>query len=523
MLGAEVRAPDALCGSCLVLSSGALVAVASAALGVAGIVLLALERTALGGLLLGLGVFAALLRLGAWTNRGFRVGQLTLRFCGGEAPRTREELYYAIVRMRGTVPTIVGGGWGFWTAHAVVRGPCIFMHALRGQVFDDDLEKHQVRFLAGSTIRDVVAALKARPYRRTFWSTPSIQDITLGGWFGASCHGNSGAGGKPSSYAVDWLHVIDMTELGQGLPLQVQKWPYQHARRQFDDAAMRGESRYAVVSVTFDLRKTVPSTDVVQKELIAVRRGATLVADFDRWMDDDAPLRVLFVGSARKDYALALKYSWFDEAAVLARGGKLPMRKLCFGLFGKTVHRDPHDCSSACMSMQLDGCSMVCNGWYERDDEAYNGLLKMPDANAMTPPYESALFGLGLVHLLGIRNFEFAFRLREPVASDRTVTDQLAHLVDELIAFFQSHWGRAELRTGCKKKKRAIVFVDVGTGDAAAPLIAPILVKYAARCELALHTGKYRSPALRASVRKVAWLVAPATVYYGTAGGGEGC
>ena len=521
MLGAEVRAPDAQCGSCLVLSSGVLVSIASTALGVAGIVLLALERFALGGLLLGLGVFAALLRLGAWTNRGFRAGQLTLRFCGGEVPRTRKELYYAIARMRGAVPTIVGGGWGFWTAHAAVRGPCIFMHALRGQVFDDDLEQHQVRFLAGATIRDVVKVLKSKPYRRTFWSTPSIQDITLGGWFGASCHGNSGAGGKPSSFAVEWLHVIDLTELGRGEPLQVRKWPYRHARRQFDDAAMKGESRYVLVSVTFDLGKMVSSTDVVQKELIRVRRGATLVADFDRWMDDDAPLRVLFVGSARKDYALALKYSWFDEAAVLARGGKLPMRKLCFGLFGKTVHRDPHDCSAACMSMQLDGCSMICNGWYEKDDEAYNGLLKMPHANAMTPPYEDALFGLGLVHLVGIRNFEFMFRLREPVGGNTSVAAQLAQLVDELIAFFQMHWGRAELRTGCTKLDRAVVFVDVGTRDAAAALVAPMLVKYAARCQLGLHTGKYRSPALCASVRKVAWLVTPATVYYG--GGEEGC
>jgi len=524
MQRAEARGSGALWVRCLALGSGALLSAAAVGLGVVGIVLLALEyeRSALGALLVGLGVVAALLRALLWTQRGFRVAQVTLRCCGADVPRNRGELRDALKRRPGAMPTIVGGGWGFWTAHAVVRGPCIFMHALRGQVVDADLEEHQVRFLAGSTIRDVVATLKAAPYRLTFWSTPSIQDITIGGWFGASCHGNSGAGGEPSSFAVDLLHVIDMAELGRGLPLQVQPWTYQNARRQFDDAAHRGESRYVIVSVTFDLRKMVPSSKTVQKDLRVIRT-ANLDADFATWMDDDAPLRVLFVGSARRDYALGLLYKNFDEDAQRRDGKPMPMRKLCFGLCGKTVHRDPHECSAECMSAQLDGCSMLCNGWYERDEEAYNGIMKMPDANAMTPSYDNMLFGLGVVHLLGIKNCEFVFRLREPIlAATPSVTQQLAQLVKALIEFFHDHWGRAELRTRCKRDRRGVVFVDVGTNEAAMVQLVPILKGFAARCQIALHTGKYQSPALRASITKQAWFVTPADIYYGTAEGGEG-
>lgn len=523
MQRAEQRRFGALCGSCLVLSSGALLSATAAGLGVAGIVVLALEyeRSALGALLVGLGVVAALLRLLVWTRRGFRVWQLTLRCCGADVPRDRDELRAALERQRGAMPTIVGGGWGFWTAHALVRGPCIFMHALRKQVADDDLGEHQVRFLAGATIRDVVATLKAAPYHRTFWSTPSIQDITAGGWFGASCHGNSGAGGKPSSFAVDSLEVLDMAEPGRGLPLKVQSWSYKHARRQFDDATHRGESRYVIVSVTFDLLKMVPSSMTVQKDLRVIRT-ANLDADFATWMDDDAPLRVLFVGSARKNYGLGLLYKHFDEDEWRRNRKPLPMRKLCFGLCGKTVHRDPHDCSAECMSAQLDGCSMLCNGWYERDEEAYNGIMKMPDANAMTPSYDNMLFGLGVVHLFGVKNCEFVFRLREPIlAGTPTVTQQLAQLAKALIEFFRDHWGRAELRTRCKRDRRGVVFVDVGTNEAAMVQLVPILKGFAAKCQIALHTGKYQSPALRASITKQAWHVTPADIYYGTAEGGE--
>ena len=101
------------------------------------------------------------------------------------------------------------------------------------------------------------------------------------------------------------------------------------------------------------------------------------------------------------------------------------------------------------------------------------------------------------------------------------MTQQLAQLAKALIEFFHDHWGRAELRTSCTRDKRGIVFVDLGTSEAAMVKLVPILKGYAARCQLALHTGKYQSPALRASIIKEAWHVTPADIYYGTAEGGE--
>ena len=101
------------------------------------------------------------------------------------------------------------------------------------------------------------------------------------------------------------------------------------------------------------------------------------------------------------------------------------------------------------------------------------------------------------------------------------MTQQLAQLAKALIEFFRDHWGRAELRTRCKRNRREVVFVDVGTNEAAMVQLVPILKGFAAKCQIALHTGKYQSPALRASITKQAWHVTPADIYYGIAEGGE--
>ena len=501
--------------SFLVLSSGFVLILVAVGCGVAGIVLIGLEESLLGWALLAIALLAAGLRAGAWTDPGFRAGQLTLRMCGGECPTTERELLTAIEHCKGVVPTIVGSGWGFWTAHETVRVPCIYMHKMKGQVYDASIRDGEVKFLAGTTIREVVDRLKGRLYRKTFWSTPSIQDITLGGWFGASCHGNSGAGGKPSSYAVVYAEVVDMTRYAQGLPLTLERWDYEKVRRRFDAATIAGESKFVMVSVVFDLSKMLSSNVVVQKHLYRVEQASM---DLTEWMDDAAPLRVLFVGSARRDYGLGLVWRFFDEDAVLRDPAReMPMKDACCGLLGREVHRDPHDCSAACMSLQLDGCSMICNGWYESHKEAYNGIMYLDDANAMTPPYDNALLGLGLVHLLGIKNCEFVFKLRSPIKAGVAVQKQLEELVSKLITFFQQHWGRAELRTSCRKDERKFVFVDVGTRDAALPDLARLVFPYAADNKIAMHTGKYPGTGamLDAVTANGGLWVTPAEIFFG--------
>ena len=70
-------------------------------------------------------------------------------------------------------------------------------------------------FLAGTELRDRRGALR-KAHGRTFWSTPTMQRISIGSWLARSCHGNSGAAGKPSSYAASRVLVVDLTSLAGG-------------------------------------------------------------------------------------------------------------------------------------------------------------------------------------------------------------------------------------------------------------------------------------------------------------------
>ena len=75
--------------------------------------------------------------------------------------------------------------------------------------------------------------------------------------------------------------------------------------------------------------------------------------------------------------------------------------------------------------------ALVCGGWYETHKEAYNGITYLDDANAMTPPYDNSLLGLGRVHLMGIKNCEFVFKLRSPLEAGVNAKQQLEALVGE--------------------------------------------------------------------------------------------
>ena len=86
-------------------------------------------------------------------------------------------------------PAVVGSGWGWFIGRA--RAPnAVFTHNLQGRI-------GKLAFLAGTELRTVEATLR-KQYGRTFWSTPTMQRISIGSWLARSCHGNSGAAGKPS-------------------------------------------------------------------------------------------------------------------------------------------------------------------------------------------------------------------------------------------------------------------------------------------------------------------------------------
>ena len=284
------------------------------------------------------------------------------------APRTPEQFADQLCETwmaTGRRPAVVGSGWGWFIGRAHARD-AVYTHKLKGRI-------GEFTFLAGTELRSVEVALR-KAHGRTFWSTPTMQRISIGSWLARSCHGNSGAAGKPSWYAASRVLVVDLTSLAHPEQEGARWIEYAQAKRDFD----RYPGQFVIAAVEFDLER--------MSEDIWLQKGRTDVG-YDRytatlalreWLTAEAVLRVLFFGSARK-IGVGVTYVPFDpdEDAV-------DYRREC-GCCGRMIpHVDPHDCSAACMCMQLDTCSLVC-GWYETAKRSWRGIIKLSDANAFSP------------------------------------------------------------------------------------------------------------------------------------------
>ena len=97
------------------------------------------------------------------------------------APKTPEgfaqQLYETWIAT-GQRPTVVGSGWEWFIGRAHARN-AVFTHKLKGRI-------GEFTFLAGTELRDVEAAIR-KAHGRTFWSTPTMQRISIGSWLGRSC------------------------------------------------------------------------------------------------------------------------------------------------------------------------------------------------------------------------------------------------------------------------------------------------------------------------------------------------
>ena len=157
-------------------------------------------------------------------------------------------------------------------------------------------------------------------------------------------------------------------------------------------------------------------------------------ADLLQWLTPHAVLRVLFFGSARNK-GVGVTYVPYIT------GNPVEKRRECYCCGGMVPHVDPHDCSAACMSMQLDTCSFVC-GCYEQAARNWRGIIKLSDANAFSP--DPSWLGFPIIALLsGTVNYELIFLLAndEPSAIMRVQT-----LSNTLIRLYRRVWGRSELR-----------------------------------------------------------------------------
>ena len=418
-------------------------------------------------------------------------------FAWSRAPRTVEELVCELCeawRAAGQRPAVVGSGWGFFIARAHATN-AVFTHRLRGRL-------GPFRFLAGTELRDVERALR-EAHGKTFWSTPTMQRISIGSWLARSGHGNSGAAGKPSSYAVARVLVIDLVSLEEAR--QGARWvEYAEMKREFD--ARPG--RYVIAAVEFNLARMSEDVWLQKRRTDVPFDPHTTTQGLREWLTPEAVLRVLFIGSARR-VGVGVTYVVFDpdEDTVVSR-------REC-GCCGRLVpHVDPHDCSAACMSMQLDTCSLVC-GWYERAKRSWRGVIRLSDANAFSPDPSWLVFPT-LSLLSGTVNYELIFVLPLIVApTPRKQELRVQKLCNALLKLYESAWGRSELRMGSLDK--GLVFVDCITRAHDAPAVVDAIKPHAHAGTVALHDAKYQGERVTRAILDAGLVLKTPRVVFGMA------
>ena len=294
----------------------------------------------------------------------------------------------------GRRPEIVGRGWGFFIGRRSARDP-VFTHYLVGRPDED----RPLLFLCGTTIKEASETI-LEEFNKTFWSTPTMQNISLGSWLSRSCHGNSGPAGHSSSFAAETVYAIHI-KTAETAAVGVQVLLYSDARVLFD----ANQGHWFLVAVEFALDRLADNI-ILQKRLVEVTMNRSVSDGLREWLSDDAVLRVLFFGTARR-LGLGVVYTRLVSMDTIVT------RDVC-GCCGKTRHVDPHCASAACISLQLDTCSLLC-GWYEKTKNAWRGIITLKNANAFSP--SNLLDHLPSVPLVvlwtGLLNFEFMCTMRK--------------------------------------------------------------------------------------------------------------
>ena len=447
-------------------------------------------------------VLALLLRLrlsSAGARARIRSGHSPLGcFCAPRTPAEFAEQLCATWRATGRRPSVVGSGWG-WLIARTRASDAVFTHRLKGRLG----HVAEATFLAGTELRDVERSLR-ESHGRTFWSTPSLQRISIGSWLGRSCHGNSGAKGKPSSLAAARVLVVDLTSL-----IKAQEDPlwcdYHVAKHKFD----RFPGQYAIAAVKFDVGLMTEDIWLQKARCDVVRNTVETTLELRKWLTPDAVLRVLFIGSARR-VGIGVTYVEFDPA------DDLPQHPRCCGACGKMVpHVDPHDCSAGCMSMQLDTCSLVC-GWYQRSKKAWTGIIRLSDANRFSPDPSWLVFPM-ISLLSGTVNFELFFKLQtiELLPTPRAQEFRVQKLCNSLLDAYGQFWGRSEVRIG--DLKIGLVFVDCSVRKRDAKALVAALAPHVHAKTVAMHDAKYQGESVKRAIKDADLTLKTPRVLFGMA------
>ena len=426
--------------------------------------------------LMGAAILALLLRM-RLSRPGARARLLSGNSPFGcfNAPRTPEDFVDRLCEVwsaTGKRPTVVGSGWGFFIGR-VSASNAVFTHRMKGRT-------GEFTFLAGTELRTAEAAIR-KSHSRTFWSTPTMQRISIGSWLARSCHGNSGPKGKPSSFAALEVRVVNLESLAKARAGM--KWfTYDTIKHEFD----RFPGRFVIAEVMFSPDK-MPFDFLLQKRRCDIEEvyNEERSVGLREWLTDEAVLRVVFFGSARK-MAIGVTYVKFDPDHT---DDEYSYRRE-FECCGKMVkHRDPHGCSASLMSLQLDTCSLVC-GCYEKSKRAWRGVTFLSAANAFSP--DPSWLGFPIVALLsGTVNFEMIFVLPQLVApTQKTQELRVQNLCNALFTVFKKVWGRSELRMGDLDK--GLIFVDCVMRPRDASVMISAVAPHIHSGAVALHDSKFQ-------------------------------
>lgn len=411
------------------------------------------------------------------------------------SPQTPDEFVAELCQKwqaTGRRPTVVGSGWGFFIGRVNARD-AVFTHRLKGRI-------GEFAFLAGTELRDVEAVIR-KAHGLTFWSTPTMQRISIGSWLARSCHGNSGAAGKPSSFAASKVLVVDLTS--RATANAGTRWvDYNTMKNEFD--AYPG--RHVIVAVDFDPERMSKDMWLQKRRTDVELDKYTTSQGLREWLTPDAVLRVLFFGSARR-VGVGVTYVSFDPEE-----DEIDFRRQCH-CCGKLIpHIDPHDYSAACMSLQLDTCSLVC-GFYETSKRSWRGVIKLSDANAFSPDPSYLLFPT-IALLSGTVNFELLFILPQIVAPTRTKQEfRVQKLCNSLLKLYETIRGRSELRMGNLEK--GLVFIDCITSEDNAAAVIAAIKPHVHMQTVALHDSKFQGESVRAAIRNAGLVFKTPRVVFG--------
>ena len=405
------------------------------------------------------------IRAGAWPALGR----------GDRRPHTHDDFLDAVEALGNERFDVVGGGWTFWMNRRGAKRPRLFTDQFHG--YDPVLQLWR----CGSTIYEMEAYYKRKCF--AFPTFPTNGTIALGSWIACENHGNSGDLTGPSHTPFNKVILLDRLDPKSGtVEFTMKDVPHPvPAARKF---MQQQPGRYVIMYAGIDEQKLIDFTD--ESETLQYRMKEIRNADdAQHWLKLGAALRWLFVGSGRT-YGIGVRMVGRKSPEWQKNATHRPFPMCCV----ERRHVEPHCCSVSCRYFQTDPCSYVC-GWHE-PEEAWDGYTSRLHANDWYPNMWWPAVTLGGV-LLGVYNFEIFF-----IAVEFPLNGNwLWSLLKDLIALFQTHRGRCEVRCS-NKRVDSWVCLDCGIASKwFGPQIFSepyrILHKHGVEV-VANHTGKYLPP-----------------------------